>query len=94
MPTMVHQRKLFGLREARVIWRMKHVLKLPVTKIAVALERNKTSAYRALGPNFKPRNVGAGTSLLKTTGVLGAASPRYMSPLQWRGPGQNPLPGG
>ena len=54
MPTMVHQRKPLGLREARIIWRMKHVLKLPVTKIAVALERNKTSAYRALGPNFKP----------------------------------------
>ena len=49
---MVHQCKPVGLREARIIWRMKHVLKLPVTKIAVVVERNKTSIYRALGPDF------------------------------------------
>ena len=87
---MIHQRKPLGLREARIIWRMKHVLKLPVTKIAVVLERNKTSAYRALGPNFKPEKGGRWCISPQNHGRSGRSFPPiYVAP-----PGQNPLPGG
>ena len=45
-------------REVTIIRRMKHVLKLPVTKIATAVGRNKTSVYKALSPKFKMQKRG------------------------------------
>ena len=35
-------------REVVIIRRLKNVVKLPVTKIALAVERNKTTVYKAL----------------------------------------------
>ena len=35
-------------REVAIIRRLKNVVKLPVTKIALAVERNKTTVYKAL----------------------------------------------
>ena len=43
-----------GSREAEIIRRLKKIIKLPVTKIATAVGRNKTSVYKALKRTFKP----------------------------------------
>ena len=39
--------------EVHIIRRLKNVIKLPVTKIALATERNKTTAYEALDVKWK-----------------------------------------
>ena len=43
-----------GWREVHIIRRLKRVLKLPVTKIAKGVGRNKTSVYQALDTAWKP----------------------------------------
>ena len=58
-------RKPLGQREARIARRMKSVLGIPVTKIALALERNKSSVYKALAPTFKPMKRGPMDKLSK-----------------------------
>ena len=40
-------------REVHIIRRLKNVLKLEVTKIALAVGRNKTTVYEALDKNWK-----------------------------------------
>ena len=47
-----------GLREAHIIRRMKNVLKLSVTKIALAVNRHKKSVYKALQPSILPAKRG------------------------------------
>ena len=52
------QRVPLGLREAQIIRRMKNVLKLPATKIALAVNRHKKSVYKALEASFIPAKRG------------------------------------
>ena len=52
------RRKPLEEREAQIIRRMKKVLKLPVTKIALAVDRNKSSVYKALDKSFDPQTRG------------------------------------
>ena len=54
-----------GSREAEIIRRLKYVIKLPVTKIATAVARNKTSVYKALKRSFKPLKRGRPNTLHK-----------------------------
>ena len=48
-----HLRVPLTAREVQIIRRLKAVIKLPVTKIALAVGRNKTSVYRALDKSWK-----------------------------------------
>ena len=50
-PKGAHQRKPIGAREIQIIKRLKKVIKLPVTTIALAVERHKKSIYKALKDN-------------------------------------------
>ena len=52
-------------REVQMIRRMKTVLKLPVTKIALAVNRNKTSIYAALSTAWSPGKRGRPQILTK-----------------------------
>ena len=45
-------RKPLQAREVKIIRNLKKKLKLAVTKIAAAVERNKTSVYKALDPKW------------------------------------------
>ena len=45
---------LIGKREIEIIKRMKRVLKLPVTHIARAVNRNKTTIYLVLRRSWRP----------------------------------------
>ena len=47
-----------GSREVQIIRRLKKVIKLPVTKIALAVQRNKSSVYKALRRSFAPAKRG------------------------------------
>ena len=51
------QRMTLGDRENSIIQRLRNVLGLPVTKIALAVGRNKTTVYKALStdPGQRPR---------------------------------------
>ena len=60
-----YTRKPLDHREARIIRRMKTVLKAPVTKIATVVERNKSSVYEALSSDFKPKKRGSPNKLSK-----------------------------
>ena len=42
-----------GVREVTIIRRLKTIVKLPVTKIALAVDRNKTTVYEALDKKWK-----------------------------------------
>ena len=48
-----HRRVPLAAREVQIIRRLKTVIKLPVTKIALAVGRNKTTVYRALDKNWE-----------------------------------------
>ena len=54
----VLKRVPLGSREVQIIRRLKKVIKLPVTKIALAVQRNKSSVYKALRPSFTPAKRG------------------------------------
>ena len=64
-PTSMAQRMTLGDREISIIQRLKNVLGLPVTKIALAVGRNKTTVYKALStePGQRPRRGAAGAPL-------------------------------
>ena len=42
-----------GAREVTIIGRLKQVIKLPATKIATAVDRNKSTIYDALDKNWR-----------------------------------------
>ena len=46
-------RKSLGTREVEIIRRLKRKLKLPITKIALAVGRDRTTVYKALRRTFK-----------------------------------------
>ena len=49
-----HQQRVpLAAREVHIIRRLKNVVKLPVTKIALATERNKTTIYEALNTPWR-----------------------------------------
>ena len=50
-------------REVTIIRRLKRVHKMPVTKIATAVDRNKSSVYKALDPKWLFQQRGRGKSL-------------------------------
>ena len=53
-PKLSKQRRVpLGAREVTIIRRLKTVVKLPVTKIALAVDRNKTTVYEALDKKWK-----------------------------------------
>ena len=56
-PAAMAQRLTLGDREITVIQRLKKILALPVTKIARAVGRNKSTVYKALStePGQRPR---------------------------------------
>ena len=47
-------RKPLTQREVTIIRRLKRVIKLPVTKIAAAVDRNKSTVYKALDKSWSP----------------------------------------
>lgn len=53
LPKSKPQRVPLGAREVTIIRRLKDVVKLPVTKIALAVDRNKTTVYEALDKKWK-----------------------------------------
>ena len=61
MPT----RKTLHWREVEIIRRLKTVLKLPVTKIALAVGRNKSQIYKALDKKWAPGKRGHPKALSK-----------------------------
>jgi len=58
-------RKPLEAREVAIIRRMKRVLKLPITKIASVLDRNKTSIYKALEKGWKQSKRGRPAALTR-----------------------------
>ena len=54
-----------GSREVHIIRRLKKIVKLPVTKIALATERNKTTIYEALDSTWKAAKRGPKDKLTK-----------------------------
>ena len=60
-----------GSREVQIIRRLKRVIKLPVTKIALAVQRNKSSVYKALRPSFAPAKRGPKNKVTQKD-ILGA----------------------
>ena len=52
-------------REVHIIRRLKRVTKLPVTKIAIATQRNKTTINDALNPSWKALKRGPKAKLTK-----------------------------
>ena len=46
-------RKCLGTREVEIIRRLKRKLKLPITKIALAVGRDRTTVYKALRRTFQ-----------------------------------------
>ena len=48
-----HRHEPLGAREVTIIRRLKQVIKLPVTKIATAVNRNKSTIYDALDKNWR-----------------------------------------
>ena len=58
-PKLPEQRHVpLGAREVAIIRRLKSVIKLPVTKIALAVDRNKTTVYGALDKTWKSSKKG------------------------------------
>jgi hypothetical protein len=58
-PKLPEQRHVpLGAREVAIIRRLKSVIKLPVTKIALADDRNKTTVYGALDKTWKSSKKG------------------------------------
>ena len=51
--TKTYVRMPLQAREVEIIRRLKKVLELPVTKIALAVDRNKTTVYEALGKDWE-----------------------------------------
>ena len=58
-------RKPLGIREVEIIRRLKEKLKLPITKIALAVGRDKTTVYKALRRKFKPQKRGRPAALTR-----------------------------
>ena len=52
-----------GTREVEIIRRLKAKLHLPITRIALAVGRDKTTVYRALSRTFKPKKRGRPAAL-------------------------------
>jgi len=71
MPPPKKRKKLcrvpLGAREVHVIRRLKNVLGVPVTKIALATERNKTTVYEALDRRWKSGKRGPKDKLTNAT---------------------------
>ena len=62
---MAYYRKPLQRREVTIIRRMKKVLKMPVTQIAIAVERRKSSIYKALVPAWRETPRGRPQKLTK-----------------------------
>ena len=62
---MAYYRKPLQRREVTIIRRMKKVLKMPVTQIAIAVERHKSSIYKALDPAWRETPRGRPQKLTK-----------------------------
>ena len=52
-------------REVHIIRRLKNIVKLPVTKIAIAVGRNKSTVYSALSKKWKASKRGRPELLTK-----------------------------
>ena len=62
---MIYARVPLQQREVTIIRNMKKKLKLPVTKIAAAVERSKETVYKALDPSWKFNKRGRPEALTK-----------------------------
>ena len=72
------QRLPLGTREAQIIRRLKNVLGLPVTKIALAFGRHKKIVHKILKPSFNPVIRGCKHILAKKDVLLIARTVRAM----------------
>ena len=76
--TMALQRMPLGAREVQIIRRLKHVLQLPITQIAVATERKKTTIYDALKKSWRSSKRGPKEKLTRKDVNLLARTARSM----------------